>query len=67
MTSPPDVVITCVGGGGLINGIIQGMSKVGWNNIPVVAMETEGADCLNASLKENKIITLPAITRYGFV
>ncbi|KAK3085166.1 hypothetical protein FSP39_025343 [Pinctada imbricata] len=62
MTTPPDVVITCVGGGGLLNGIIQGMQNNGWQNIPVIAMETVGADCLNASLAADKIVTLPTIT-----
>lgn len=59
---PPDVVVASVGGGGLLCGVIQGMQRVGWGQIPVVAMETEGADCLNVSLKENKVATIPAIT-----
>ena len=63
LTRKPDVVITCVGGGGLLNGVLQGMSRVGWENVPVVAMETVGADCFNQSVKAGKIITLPDITR----
>uniref|UniRef100_K1PSK8 L-serine ammonia-lyase n=1 Tax=Magallana gigas TaxID=29159 RepID=K1PSK8_MAGGI len=59
---PPDVVVASVGGGGLLCGVIQGMQRVGWGHIPVVAMETEGADCLNVSLRENKVATIPAIT-----
>ncbi|KAK7088084.1 L-serine dehydratase/L-threonine deaminase-like [Littorina saxatilis] len=62
LAQKPDVIITCVGGGGLLNGILQGLSKVGWENVPVVAMETEGADCFNQSVKAGKIITLPDIT-----
>lgn len=61
---PPDVVVASVGGGGLLCGVIQGMQRVGWGHIPVVAMETEGADCLNVSLRENKVTTIPAITRF---
>ncbi|ESO84621.1 hypothetical protein LOTGIDRAFT_236146 [Lottia gigantea] len=58
----PDVIITCVGGGGLLNGIVQGMRKVGWEDIPIVAMETIGADCFNKSVIADKIVTLPDIT-----
>ncbi|XP_062570218.1 serine dehydratase-like isoform X1 [Saccostrea cucullata] len=62
LPSPPDVVVASVGGGGLLCGVIQGMEKVGWGHIPVVSMETVGADCLNVSLREDKITTIPAIT-----
>nr|KAG5687631.1 hypothetical protein BaRGS_020032 [Batillaria attramentaria] len=37
----PDAIVTCVGGGGLLNGVLQGMSRVGWEDIPVIGMETE--------------------------
>lgn len=60
----PDVVVASVGGGGLLNGVLHGMWNVGWNDVPVVAMETEGADCFNASLKVGKLVTLPVISRY---
>lgn len=59
----PDVVITSVGGGGLLNGVLQGMSRVGWEDVPVLAMETVGADCFNESVKAGKIVTIPDITR----
>ncbi|XP_076453256.1 L-serine dehydratase/L-threonine deaminase-like [Babylonia areolata] len=58
----PDVVVTCVGGGGLLNGVLQGMSRAGWEDVPVVAMETEGADCLNQSIEAGKIVKLPGIS-----
>lgn len=58
----PDVVIVSVGGGGLLNGVLLGMKKIGWSDVPCVAMETVGADCLNASLKAEKLVTLPDIT-----
>lgn len=60
----PDVVVASVGGGGLLNGVLLGMDKVGWCDVPCVAMETVGADCLNASLKACQLVTLPDITRY---
>ena len=62
--SPPDVVVASVGGGGLLSGVLQGMQRVGWGHIPVVAMETEGADCLNVSLRQDTVSTIPAITRF---
>ena len=34
-------VVTCVGGGGLAIGILQGLEAVHWNNTRVIAMETE--------------------------
>ncbi len=64
MSAAPDVVLVSVGGGGLLNGILMGMDKVGWSDVPCIAMETHSADCLNASLKAGKIVTLPDITRY---
>jgi len=63
MPCTPDVVIASVGGGGMLNGILQGMWKVGWKDVPVIAMETVGADCYNAAVKAGKLVTLPAITR----
>ena len=44
-------------------GLIQGLDEIGWSDIPVIAMETEGADCLAAALNAGEIVTLPDITR----
>ena len=63
LPSKPDVVVVSVGGGGLINGVLLGMKNVGWSNVPCIAMETVGADCLNASFKAGKVVTIPDITR----
>lgn len=58
-----DVVVCSVGGGGLLNGIMQVIDEQHWNDKTVVlAMETEGADSLNQSLRAGKLITLPKIT-----
>ena len=56
--------MTCVGGGGLLCGVIQGMKQVGWTDVPVIAMETNGADSYNQAVKAGKLVTLPDITRY---
>ncbi|XP_030848257.1 L-serine dehydratase/L-threonine deaminase isoform X2 [Strongylocentrotus purpuratus] len=58
----PDVVVTCVGGGGLLCGVVQGLQTVGWGDVPVVAMETFGAESFNAAVKAGKLVTLPDIT-----
>lgn len=59
----PDLIITSVGGGGLLCGIAEGLDRVGWQDVPVLAMETVGADCFNKSVEAGKSVTLPAITR----
>lgn len=58
----PGAVVVSVGGGGLLCGIIQGLKSVGWSDVPVVAMETMGADCFNAAIKAGKLVTLDDIT-----
>ncbi len=58
----PDLVILSVGGGGLACGVLQGMHQQGWEDVPLIAVETEGADALAQSLRSNKIITLDKIT-----
>ncbi len=40
-----------------------GMERVGWGDVPVLALETVGADCFNQAVKAAKLVTLPAITR----
>ena len=59
----PDLVILSVGGGGLMNGVLEGLHRVGWGEIPLLAMETEGADSLAACDKAGKWVELDDITR----
>lgn len=58
----PDVLICSVGGGGLINGICQAMDDLKIYDTTVLAMETAGAESLNAALQAKEVITLPKIT-----
>jgi L-serine/L-threonine ammonia-lyase len=58
----PDVVVLSVGGGGLFCGVIEGLRRNGWGDVPVVAVETAGADSLAQSLQAGHAVTLPAIT-----
>lgn len=58
----PDAVVLSVGGGGLMCGVLQGLHEVGWGDVPLVAVETEGAASLNASIAAGELVTLDAIT-----
>ena len=59
----PAAVVCSVGGGGLFNGIYQGIERQdGWRDTKLVALETQGADSLNQSLAKGEHITLPGIT-----
>jgi L-serine/L-threonine ammonia-lyase len=57
-----DSVIVSVGGGGLLSGVVEGLRRNGLGHIPVVAIETEGADSLAQSVQAGAQIELDAIT-----
>jgi L-serine/L-threonine ammonia-lyase len=57
-----DAVVTAVGGGGLFCGIVEGLRSHGLGHVPVIAVETEGAASLQASLAAGELVSLPAIT-----
>ncbi|KAK6334131.1 hypothetical protein TWF696_002634 [Orbilia brochopaga] len=58
----PDAIVFSVGGGGLFNGIVKGMKAHGWSHVPIIAVETQGAHSLAASMAADDHITLPGIT-----
>jgi L-serine/L-threonine ammonia-lyase len=58
----PGAVLLSVGGGGLLCGVIQGLHEVGWGDVPVVTVETEGAASFAKSVQAQKIITLDRIS-----
>lgn len=58
----PDAVVLSVGGGGLLCGVVEGLRRNGWAAVPVIAVETEGAASLHASLGAGQRVTLDAIT-----
>jgi L-serine/L-threonine ammonia-lyase len=58
----PSAIITVVGGGGLLCGILQGMHKIGWDDVPVFACETYGAHSFAEAVKQGELVTLPDIT-----
>ena len=57
----PDLVILSVGGGGLLCGIIEGLKRNGMTNIPILAVETAGADSLSKSLKAGRHLEIEGI------
>jgi len=58
----PDAIVTCVGGGGLLMGILKGLEAQSWSSTRVVACETEGAASMAGSIAKGEVVTLPAIT-----
>ncbi|XP_064179649.1 serine dehydratase-like [Anguilla rostrata] len=62
LVTKPGAVVVAVGGGGLLCGVVEGLREVGWGDVPIVAMETRGANCLNEAMKAGKPVTLPDIT-----
>lgn len=58
----PDAVVLSVGGGGLLCGVAEGMQRTGWAQVPIVAVETQGAASLRAALDARQPVTLDAIT-----
>ena len=57
-----DAVVLCVGGGGLLSGVVAGLERNGLGSTPVLAAETEGAASLALSVAAGHRVELPAIT-----
>ena len=62
LSEKPNAIVLSVGGGGLLCGVLEGLHRVGWTDVPIVACETYGADCFNAAMEAKELVTLPAIT-----
>ncbi|MDR3577841.1 MAG: pyridoxal-phosphate dependent enzyme [Anaerolineaceae bacterium] len=58
----PDAVVLSVGGGGLLCGVLEGLHRNHWQNVPVIAVETDGADSFARSVLAGYRVELPAIT-----
>lgn len=58
----PDAVVLSVGGGGLFCGVVEGLRRNGWHDVPVMTTETVGADALARSLAVGERVALDAIT-----
>jgi len=58
----PDVVVLSVGGGGLLCGVVEGLRRNGWTDVPVLAVETEGAASFAESIRAGSRVELPRIS-----
>ncbi|KAG0239200.1 tryptophan synthase beta subunit-like PLP-dependent enzyme [Mortierella sp. GBAus27b] len=58
----PDAIVCSVGGGGMISGIILGCRAAGWEKVPILAVETHGADSFHQAVLAGELVTLPKIT-----
>lgn len=58
----PDAVILCVGGGGLLSGVDDGLRRNGLEHVPVFAVETEGMASYNACVQAGRLTELAAVS-----
>ncbi len=58
----PGVLVVSVGGGGLLCGLLEGLYDVGWTDVPILAVETEGAASFAAAVRAGRLVTLDRIT-----
>lgn len=58
----PDAVVLSVGGGGLMSGVIEGLHRNGWSDVPVFAVETTGAASFHAAMRAGHPVELEQIT-----
>ena len=55
-----DYILVPIGGGGLATGV-SALAKLLNPKIKVIGVEPAGANCMQASLREGKVVTLPAV------
>ncbi|KAA0197277.1 hypothetical protein HAZT_HAZT002530 [Hyalella azteca] len=62
----PSCFVLSVGGGGLLCGVMTGLIRngtlFGLGHVPILAMETQGAHCLNAALAAGGPVSIGSIT-----
>jgi len=58
----PDAIVLSVGGGGLLCGVVEGLQRNGWTEVPVIAVETVGAASYAQSVEAGYRVELAAIT-----
>jgi L-serine/L-threonine ammonia-lyase len=58
----PEAIVLSVGGGGLLCGVLEGLQRNGWADIPVIAVETAGADSFAQAARAGDRIELADIT-----
>ena len=60
-TEKPDAIVCSVGGGGLLNGVIQGLDRNGWGDIPVIGVEVEGAPTMRKAIEAGHPVVLDKV------
>ena len=58
----PDAVVLSVGGGGLLCGVVDGLRRNHWGDVPILAVETQGAHSLSAASLANAHIGIDQIS-----
>lgn len=58
----PDAVILSVGGGGLLCGVVEGLRRNNCKDVPILAVETKGADSFSTACLAKKHIGIDNIT-----
>lgn len=58
----PDAVVLSVGGGGLLSGVMEGLHRNGWHDLPVFAVETTGAASFHEAVNAGHTVELERIT-----
>lgn len=58
----PGAIVLSVGGGGLLCGVVEGLMRLGWGNVPVLAVETAGAASYAAALAAGTPVRLEQIS-----
>jgi L-serine/L-threonine ammonia-lyase len=54
----PSCIVVSVGGGGLLCGVLLGLQRNGWESVPVVAVETQGAESFHRGMAAGKPVRL---------
>lgn len=57
----PEAVVLSVGGGGLLCGVAAGLRRQGWDHVPIVSVETEGAASFQAAITAGHPVALERI------
>lgn len=58
----PDAVVLSVGGGGLLAGVAEGLQRNGWDDVALIAVETQGAASLAAAVAAREHVALPSVS-----
>eukprot|EP00762_Andalucia_godoyi_P002415 ANDGO_02806.mRNA.1 L-serine dehydratase len=57
----PGAILLCVGGGGLYCGVVDGLERHRWGDVPIFVAETEGAASFYECWKCKEHVTIPSI------